>query len=343
MKVITIGRSSSNDVVIHDDKVSRHHLHIVQYDNGAYTLTDYDSTNGTYVNGGQVTGKENLNSSDVIRIGRTTLPWMDYFQGENTVNQQRGCLWLKAVEFEEFMKEQDFRSFDDLTFVLQRLPLLKIRKGYVFDAFKEGIENFGWNYRPYCHKEGSRKIFKYGKVKEEQISTNKLSSLFRKIGKTKMLRKIKRLLGRSYRDNLVIKDTIHWDNAKDMPPVLPYFIVPFTEEGIMQAWLLDNISDFMPKYWHANYETKYFVFNPYHIVRKIPKDVTEQIKNLNLDSMFFRVNKINDNKAVVVYTYWNDWKGLVKVRTMVTKTKESIQFHEPERNTLVEYHSNTMF
>ena len=34
MKVITIGRSSQNEVTIHDGAVSRHHCQIVQYDNG---------------------------------------------------------------------------------------------------------------------------------------------------------------------------------------------------------------------------------------------------------------------------------------------------------------------
>lgn len=79
MKVITIGRSSQNNVIINDSKVSRHHCQIVQYDDGSYGIVDFGSTNGTYVNGRRVQGEERMNPNDVVRIGYTTLPWRSYF------------------------------------------------------------------------------------------------------------------------------------------------------------------------------------------------------------------------------------------------------------------------
>jgi molecular chaperone DnaK (HSP70) len=83
MKVITIGRHSSNDVVIDNDgKVSRHHLQIIQDDNGNFRLADFGSMNGTFVNGSPVTGEFALAASDIIRIGNTTLPWKNYFGDE---------------------------------------------------------------------------------------------------------------------------------------------------------------------------------------------------------------------------------------------------------------------
>lgn len=51
MRVITIGRTPDNDVVIHDPKISRHHAQIVQHERGEYSIVDLKSTNGTYVNG----------------------------------------------------------------------------------------------------------------------------------------------------------------------------------------------------------------------------------------------------------------------------------------------------
>lgn len=79
MKVITIGRSSQNDISINDPKVSRFHLQIIQHDDGRYTLSDFGSTNGTYVNGQRVYGEIILSPSDIIRIGNVTLPWNGYF------------------------------------------------------------------------------------------------------------------------------------------------------------------------------------------------------------------------------------------------------------------------
>ncbi len=87
MKTVTIGRDSSNDIVITDDNsVSRQHLKITQDDNGNYRLIDRGSKNGTYVNGQRKT-EYYLRSGDVVTIGlnNKTIPWMSYFAGRDTM------------------------------------------------------------------------------------------------------------------------------------------------------------------------------------------------------------------------------------------------------------------
>ncbi len=79
MKKITIGRSSSNDVNINDPSVSRSHCLIIQDDNGNFRLIDTNSKNGTFINGTKRHGEVRLNTSDIVRIGNTTLPWQTYF------------------------------------------------------------------------------------------------------------------------------------------------------------------------------------------------------------------------------------------------------------------------
>ena len=91
MKVITIGRLKGNDVIIdNDDKVSRHHLQIVQFDDGSYHLIDFNSTNGTFVNGKQVQGEMVLDEGDFVRIGDTMLPWTTYFSPGFVSQAQEG-------------------------------------------------------------------------------------------------------------------------------------------------------------------------------------------------------------------------------------------------------------
>lgn len=80
MKVITIGRSLENDVPIDDPCASRHHLQIIQHDDGHFTLSDFGSTNGTYVNGQKISGEIFLNENDFVRIGNSTIPWRLYFE-----------------------------------------------------------------------------------------------------------------------------------------------------------------------------------------------------------------------------------------------------------------------
>lgn len=94
MKLITVGRSSSNDVIINDSLVSRTHCQIIQDDNGNYRLIDTNSKNGTFVNGRQIgrNAETRLNKNDIIRIGKTTLPWQTYF---NDIKETKsvGTLW----------------------------------------------------------------------------------------------------------------------------------------------------------------------------------------------------------------------------------------------------------
>lgn len=83
MKVITIGRSSENDIVVDDFKVSRVHLQLV-FNDGICSIVDLNSSNGTFVNGQKINGEVRLQSNDVVRIGNTTLPWQEYVNTHTT-------------------------------------------------------------------------------------------------------------------------------------------------------------------------------------------------------------------------------------------------------------------
>jgi predicted component of type VI protein secretion system len=67
---ITIGRGSSNDLTLPDQKVSSEHAEI-RSDGGTYRLVDRDSKNHTYVDGRRVGEAEpyTLDSGDIFRVG----------------------------------------------------------------------------------------------------------------------------------------------------------------------------------------------------------------------------------------------------------------------------------
>lgn len=79
MRVITIGRTPDNDVIIHDPKISRHHAQIVQHERGGYSIVDLKSTNGTYVNGIRIYGECVLKIADKVSLGKIEIPWLSYF------------------------------------------------------------------------------------------------------------------------------------------------------------------------------------------------------------------------------------------------------------------------
>jgi pSer/pThr/pTyr-binding forkhead associated (FHA) protein len=64
--VITLGRQLENDIVFHEEFLSRFHAEIV-YENEKYVLYDKDSTSGTFVNGKKI-DRCVLNSGDLISL-----------------------------------------------------------------------------------------------------------------------------------------------------------------------------------------------------------------------------------------------------------------------------------
>ena len=69
---ITVGRATTNDVVLSDAKASRVHARLA-YGESQWTLIDLDSANGTLVNGLPVVDRVPLQQGDVIRVGDSAL------------------------------------------------------------------------------------------------------------------------------------------------------------------------------------------------------------------------------------------------------------------------------
>ena len=65
---ILIGSGPGNDLVIQDATVSRHHARLVRDANG-YRLTDFETINGTFVNGERITGTVAIAYGDELGFG----------------------------------------------------------------------------------------------------------------------------------------------------------------------------------------------------------------------------------------------------------------------------------
>ena len=80
MKLIKIGRTEGNDLVIKDDTtISRNHAEIFQDDEGNIFLTDLNSSNGTFINGNKLEDSIILKKKDIVKIGNTLIDWKVYF------------------------------------------------------------------------------------------------------------------------------------------------------------------------------------------------------------------------------------------------------------------------
>jgi pSer/pThr/pTyr-binding forkhead associated (FHA) protein len=74
-EITTLGRYLENDVVIHEDFLSRFHAEII-LEEGKYVLYDKNSTGGTFVNGKNITHCI-LNSGDLISLANIQIMFVD--------------------------------------------------------------------------------------------------------------------------------------------------------------------------------------------------------------------------------------------------------------------------
>jgi hypothetical protein len=68
-KLIKIGRSQDNDIVLEHASVSRHHAEIFIDAEGHVFIRDLNSANGTYINDEKIAGGGQLHAGDVLQLG----------------------------------------------------------------------------------------------------------------------------------------------------------------------------------------------------------------------------------------------------------------------------------
>ena len=75
-RTVTIGRSPTNQIVIKEDQASRNHAEIF-YSDGAWTVRDLGSRNGTAVGDKALSGDRKLKVGDVVWIAGTQMTFVD--------------------------------------------------------------------------------------------------------------------------------------------------------------------------------------------------------------------------------------------------------------------------
>ena len=76
---IILGRGQDVGMFFRDPEASRQHARI-DWEDGSFTLIDLGSSNGTYLNGVKIVGREILSPGDLITVGETVLEFQSIFQ-----------------------------------------------------------------------------------------------------------------------------------------------------------------------------------------------------------------------------------------------------------------------
>ena len=83
---LSIGRTPENDILIPDTSVSREHASLIISGN-SFAVRDNNSSNGTFINGRRVTGLAQLESNDILKVGNSLVPWMNYLNVDKEDNK----------------------------------------------------------------------------------------------------------------------------------------------------------------------------------------------------------------------------------------------------------------
>mgnify|MGYP003638229917 CR=1 FL=1 len=84
---IGIGRDPDNPIVINNDFVSTHHARLKREEDGAYSLFDLGSNNGTFVNDRAISSVK-LNDGDVIRFGACEVSYVEDDSEQEAVQEK---------------------------------------------------------------------------------------------------------------------------------------------------------------------------------------------------------------------------------------------------------------
>ena len=144
--VFRIGRSSSNQLVLNDELVSRQHA-ILQCIGDKWWVIDLGSSNGTLVNGQQIIQPTKLANSDNVRIGNSSL----VFRHSNTAQASKSFAPSTMVSVrvaEQWLLVADIEGF---TVLSRTLPPTEV-SGLVsqwFQATSAAVENTGCRIHKY--------------------------------------------------------------------------------------------------------------------------------------------------------------------------------------------------
>lgn len=86
----TLGRDITNDIVINDPEVSRHHMRLTR-EAGGFTVEDLGSTNGTFINGLRLSGARPLRNGDMIGLGETVTLGFEVVLGSSAAPDAGGA------------------------------------------------------------------------------------------------------------------------------------------------------------------------------------------------------------------------------------------------------------
>lgn len=230
----------------------------------------------------------------------------------------------------------------DLMPMMEALPLLKVPEGWVVDGCKNG-GNGGWQTLKYLRQKDG---FKDVNLDEEcwridSVTSSSGQRYFKRpsFDSTRVFRTNERLVG--YYS--------HGMGRVENP--LDQLEVPFTTDGIWQAFLFHHSTQMLPLFWHSNYIYGVPIFSEevgnilFHAEQFCPYENLQQLHQRWQDSVKVetRVEKTDDSTAIVTSTWWYDFGGLYRERWKAIRQGKSMRFDCIESEKLLHWEPSVLY
>jgi hypothetical protein len=193
-----------------------------------------------------------------------------------------------GIQFRRMINAFNFCRFDDIMVLIRPLTEIKVKDGYLIDAFMVG-DFHGSRFQLYAERaDANEQYVPYKIVKKNFFSPKK-----------KVLQ--------PFKDGQYVVGMLDYDAYKQIPSVYDYIEYPNTEMGFWQSFLLHNASTMMPRDWHDIHGHRDYIFSLYDLDNISSVDCSDYRNNNILPSV-----KIENGKAIVTCYFWNSWRGLCR-------------------------------
>lgn len=234
---------------------------------------------------------------------------------------------------------EDCFSKKELSAVMATLPLLKIPDTMEVDLYCYGGSE-GWTTHPYVrNKDAQNEVeISFNFDSSDSLSHEEYQNLYNQA--LEKYNDFRSNYKYSPNDKLLgtIPRPLQYTSFK-------YIEVPFTEEGIWQAYLFYMMEKFLPRFWHALYgnatlivdrEALKFIYpqeGPCSRKEEYP-DFTQHIMD-SVSAINNKVEILSADKALITTTWWYDHSGLIETHHYAFRNGKHIRFEDTDDNKIL--------
>lgn len=266
------------------------------------------------------------------------------------------------------LKEIDEKNRESLQPFMEQFAHIKLKDGFVLDIYYTG-DFHGGCYKFYARNKDIVEVFIESENLKKQDFGYYLDQKYKndtnddwdddwgEITPATSSKNIETSQGSdTYLEGQPIQGEVSHRTSRELiPSVFNYIDYELNEQSTWELFLLNESCRFLPLFWHAGYARCTFIFERADLERLVSKpighwngmervDITADVAAyLDDESLLPSVTMLSENEALVRYTYWNSWRGLVRAEMKISKENGTTTFTDINRETLVKYHCGIMF